>query len=130
MLDHDGRKLPPYLAGHWFGLGEVPRVERVGQLLDDQTSPHVLGAAKGMAAPLVRLALLEDRVAEPERRVDRLVAVCGAECAGPLMGLRAHEVANRGAQGGLLEFRVTGTHQAIVDIPEAGDGQIASVAPT
>ena len=67
-------------------------------------------------------------VAGPERRVDSLVAVGGAERAAALLHLGPHEVADRGAERGPLQVRPLRVHEARVGFPEACDGKVAGPA--
>ena len=127
-LKRDDCQLLPRLDGHGFGQVEVLRDERARELLDGNALPHVLDAAEGKAASLARLPLPDHGVAGPERRVDRLVAVGGAERAAALLHLRPHEVADRGAERGPLQVRPLRVHEARVGFPEACDGKVAGPA--
>ncbi len=127
-LKHYGCQLPPCFIGHGFRQVEVLRDEAGRELLDGNALPYVLDAAEGEAAPLAPGPSPDHGVPGPERRVDRLVAVGGAEGAASLLHLRAHEVADRGAERGPLQVRLLRVHKAFVDLPEAGDGKVVCAA--
>ncbi len=125
---HDGRQLPPRLPGHGFCKVDVLRDEAGRELPDGNALPHVPDAAKGKAATFAFLPAPDHGVPGPDRRVERLVAVGGAERAAALLNLRTHEVADRCAESGLLEIRALRLHEAAIDLHEAGDREVACAA--